>query len=128
MTRAILQQSGPFLFPLCDDIHAVTFALIKDQIKKRGSSINSHWVKILSSPAREDGFRQMRAAKCDRDGGRKCLRASSVFGGSARRKGTLEGCLTDLWRLIFFRLILREEQVRLGLVLGLGNYHFIPDL
>lgn len=126
MTRAILQQSGPLLFPLCDDIHAVTFALIKDQIKNRASSINSHWVKILSSPVRGDGFRQMRAAKCDRDAGLKCLRASSVFGGTGWWEGTLEGCLTDLWRLIFFRLILRAEQVRLGL--GLRNCDFITDL
>lgn len=33
MTGATLRQSGPPLFPLCDDIHAVTAALIKDQIK-----------------------------------------------------------------------------------------------
>lgn len=52
----------------------------------------------------------MRAANCDRDGGLKCLRASSVFGGAARQKDTPEGCLTDLWRLISFRLILRKRR------------------
>lgn len=34
MTRAILKQSEALLFPVCDDIQAVTYALIKDQIKK----------------------------------------------------------------------------------------------
>lgn len=40
--------------------------------------------KTLSQPVKEDGFRQMRAAKCNRDGRLKCLRASSVFGGAAQ--------------------------------------------
>lgn len=52
----------------------------------------------------------MRASKCERDGGLKCLPASSVFGGNARWEGSLEGCLTDLPRLIFFRLILRKTR------------------
>lgn len=101
MTQTILQQSLPLLFPLCGDIHGVTSALIKDQIKNRASSINSRWVKGSSLPVMEDEFTQMRAAICSGDYGLKCLRAS---GGAAQWKCTLEGCLTDLWRLISFRL------------------------
>lgn len=110
MIRAILRQSGPLLFPLCDDTNVVTFALIEDQTKKCASSINSQWGKILSSPVRGDGFRQMRAAKRDRGGRIKSLRASSVFGGTALWRHTLEGCLADLWRLIFFRLIVGKRR------------------
>lgn len=87
-----------------------TFALIKDRFKNREPSINLRWEKRLFLPGRDDRFRQMRAAKCHRDGGLTRLSFTYPWW---KAPG---GRLTDGWRLPSFRLLRKMRKVRLGLV------------
>lgn len=106
MTRATLQQSGPLLFLLCDDIHIVTFALIKDQIKM-GTLLSVHtgWMLCVGGAR----FRQMRSVKCEGDSGLKCLLTATVFGGAARHE-RYPGGQFDWLMEIDLCLILRQGE------------------
>lgn len=101
-SRRILQHLLAVVFTRSNENHGTTSALMRRSNPKAASSTNSHWLKA-SSWARTQGNESWKTVKTmDWN--------VWVSGRTAQWKCTLEGCLTDLWRLIFFRLKSRAGE------------------